>query len=228
MLPNTVLETSHDARISVDGLQKLAIAVLASSLLEPGTSVVLDVGTTTETFAKYIAGNSEISGLTIVTNGLQIASSLEGAMPRNEVFVTGGMLRPMQHSLVQTGVVEGIKRFRTSAAFIGVDGIHPDHGVTTTNLPEADIKEAMRSNTERAVLMAAASKLGEVASVKINSLGAFDTLITSEDADPALVSAFEDQGLEVLIAPNQLALDSQASDKALLGDLDLLNDRYSA
>lgn len=216
MLPNRVLETAHEARSSVDGVEKLAIALKAAEFLEPGTSVVLDVGTTTNALAEYIANTESVRGLTIVTNGLRIASALEPATPRNEVFVTGGMLRPIQHSLVQSGVVEGLQRFRTSVAFIGCDGIDPEHGVTTTNLPEADVKETMRRLTDRSVLLAAGSKLGEVASVKINDISAFDTLITSEDADGHLIESLEELGLEVLVAPRQLALDAMASERELI------------
>ena len=211
MLATKVLETTHEARSTVDGLQKLAMAAKALTLIEPGTSVVLDVGTSTFALAELIAKDQTLTGLTLVTNGLRIASALEGALPRNEVFVTGGMLRVMQHSLVQSGVAEGLSRFRSSIAFIGCDGIHPDHGVTTTNLPEADVKEAMRINSDRAVLLAAGSKLGEVGSVRVNGVSAFDTLITSEDADPVIVAELQELGLEVLIAEQQLAFDVLAS-----------------
>lgn len=210
MLPNRVYETAHEERSSVDGLQKLAIAIKAATLLEPGTSVSMDVGTTTSALAEYIASEPKISGITFVTNGIKIASELEAATPRNEVYVTGGMLRSIQHSLVYSGVSEGLQRFRTSVAFIGCDGIDAEHGVTTTNIPEADVKEAMRKFTDRAVLLAAGSKLGEVASVKVNDVSAFDTLITSEDADPQLVESLEAQGLEVLIAPRRLAVEAIA------------------
>lgn len=211
MLASKVLETTHEARASVDGLQKLAIAKRALSLIEPGTSIVLDVGTSTNALAELISRDSNLTGLTIVTNGLRIAGVLEGALPRNEVFVTGGMLRPMQHSLVQTGVTEALKRFRSSLAFIGCDGLHPEHGVTTTNLPEADVKESMRVNSDRSVLLAAGSKLGEVGSVRINGVSAFDTLITSYDADPAYVQQLQELGIEVLVAEKQLAVDALAS-----------------
>lgn len=211
MLASKVLETTHEARASVDGLQKLAIAKRALSLIEPGTSIVLDVGTSTNALAELISRDSNLTGLTIVTNGLRIAGVLEGALPRNEVFVTGGMLRPMQHSLVQTGVTEALKRFRSSLAFIGCDGLHPEHGVTTTNLPEADVKESMRVNSDRSVLLAAGSKLGEVGSVRINGVSAFDTLITSYDADPAYVQQLQELGIEVLVAEKQLAVDALAA-----------------
>ena len=115
--------------------------------------------------------------------------------------MTGGVLRPMQHSLVQSGVIEGLRRFHADLAFIGCDGVDPVHGVTTTNLPEADIKEEMRRLSDRSVLLAAGSKLGEVASVLVNGVGEFDTLITSADADVEVLTRLKQLGLEVLVAP---------------------------
>jgi DeoR family transcriptional regulator of aga operon len=201
LVANRIPETAHEQRSEVDHYAKVAIANKAAELLGSQMTVVLDVGTSTFELAKQISSDSALHSMTIVTNGLQIALALEKAIPRNDVVVTGGLLRPIQHSLVHSGATEVIERFRSSYCFIGCDGIDPVGGATTTNLPEADLKEAMRKNADRSVLLAAGSKLGKIANVKINEISAFDTLITSEDADPKIIEALRAQGLEVIVAP---------------------------
>ncbi|MGI9616380.1 MAG: DeoR/GlpR family DNA-binding transcription regulator [Acidimicrobiales bacterium] len=198
-----LVETSPHIRRNVDGNEKALIASAAVALLEPGTSVLLDVGTTTFAVSERIAQDDELTDLTVVTNGLMIATALEPALPRISVQITGGAVRAMQHSLVNPGVTESLSRLRTNIAFIGCDAIHPKYGVTTTNFPEADIKEAMRKATDRSVLLAASSKLDEVAMVRVNDIAAFDTLVTAGKVDQHQVEALEDLGLEVVVAGHQ-------------------------
>jgi len=195
-----LVETSHDYRGSLDSAEKRLIALAAVSLLEPASNIILDVGTTTLAIAEEIVADTSIEGLTIITNGLPIAAALEAAVPRVSVYLTGGALRPLQHSLVNPGVTESLERVHASIAFIGADAIHPVNGMTTTNFPEADVKEAMRRATERSVLVAAASKIGEVAMVNVNEVRAFDTLITAGDVSAAQIGELEASGLEVFVA----------------------------
>jgi DeoR family transcriptional regulator of aga operon len=79
---------------------KARIATAAVDLLEPGMSVLLDVGTTAAAVAREMLRRDALRDLTVITSGLSIALLLEAAIPRLRVVVTGGTLRPLQHSLV--------------------------------------------------------------------------------------------------------------------------------
>lgn len=204
VIARPLVETSHDARAGVDAVEKAAIARTAVGLLEPGMSIVLDVGTTTLAIADRIATDLAVTDLTVITNGLLIAMRLEAAAPRVEVHLTGGTLRPMQHSLVGTRVVEALSELRVNISFIGCDGIHASRGVTTTNFPEADIKEAMRVCSERSVLVAATGKLDEVAMVRINDISAFDSLIVDDGLDEVKADELDALGIEVVTAESAL------------------------
>ena len=198
--PTLVVETRHDARKNVDRSAKRWMAVTARQMIEPGMTVVLDVGTSTQALAELLADDETISGITVVTNGLRIATTLEACLHRMEVFLTGGSLRAMQHSLVNPGVSETLDRVNPSIAFIGCDGVHHEHGITTTNFPEADVKERMREASDQAVLLAAGSKVGEVATIKVNDAQAFDTLVTTVDSDAATIDQLDALGLEIRMA----------------------------
>lgn len=195
-----VVETRHDARRSVDPAAKRAMARAARGLIEPGMVVILDVGTSTLALAELLATDASLADVTVVTNGLRIAAALEPALPRLEVYLTGGSLRAMQHSLVNPGVSDHLSLLNASLAFIGCDGIHPERGVTTTNYPEADVKESMRRACQRSVLLAAAPKIGEVAMVKVNEVAAFDTVITTGSVERSLSESLVELGLELLVA----------------------------
>jgi DeoR family transcriptional regulator of aga operon len=180
--------------------QKRAIARLAAATIQPGDTIVLDVGTTTTALAQALAARRDLEDVTIFTSSLTIALALEVAEPRLTVVVTGGTLRKKQHSLVEplAGLVLGT--INASTAFIGCNGIDVERGVTNVNLPETEIKRLILGASQRRVVCADSSKLGQVALAHVCDLDDIDTLITDDRADPELVAALRDTGLEVVLA----------------------------
>lgn len=178
---------------------KRVIGRRAASLVQSGQCVVLDVGTTTTQIAQALLDRVDLTGVTIVTNGLTIALTLERAVPRFTVIVTGGTLRPLQHSLVNplaTTVLEGIT---ADVAFIGCTGVDVRHGVTNVNLPETDLKRLMARTARRSFVVADGGKIGEAHLGVIGPLDSFDGLITA-GADTSNVDALRAAGLAVLEA----------------------------
>ncbi|MGZ4316271.1 MAG: DeoR/GlpR family DNA-binding transcription regulator [Gaiellaceae bacterium] len=181
-------EVSYEQRGDAYAPEKALIAQLAVSLLAKGDTLLLDVGTTTMAIAREIVARTDLEDLTVVTNGLNIASSLELAIPRVQVLVTGGSLRSIQHSLVgpMAGLV--LHKLRASIAFIGADGIHPEHGISTTNAPEADMKQRLLESSRRRVVVADSSKLTREALVRVCDLADVDLILTAGDIDPSTLS----------------------------------------
>ena len=142
----------------------------------------------------------ELEGVTVITNGLTIALELERAIPRFDVVVTGGTLRPLQHSLVEPLAAVLLERLHADLAFIGCTGVDPSGGITNVNLPEADLKRVMVGSAERAVVVADGSKLGRTHLGRIAALDEVAELITGESAPPESVAALRKAGLPVVVA----------------------------
>lgn len=181
--------------------EKHAIARAAAALVESGDSLVLDAGTTTTAVAHALAARDDLADVTVFTTSLTIALALESASPRLTVVVTGGTLRPKQHSLVEplAGLVLDAIHVRT--AFLGCSGVDVDRGVTNVNLPESEVKKRLIARSEQRVVCADGSKLGQVALAHVCGLDEVDRLITDERADPDLVAALRESGLTVTLAP---------------------------
>jgi DeoR family transcriptional regulator, aga operon transcriptional repressor len=180
--------------------QKRAIARLAASTVQPGDTIVLDVGTTTTALAQALAARRDLEDVTIFTSSLTIALALEVAEPRLTVVVTGGTLRKKQHSLVEPLAGLVLDTINASTAFIGCNGVDVERGVTNVNLPETEIKRLILRASQRRVVCADSSKLGQVALAHVCDLDEVDTLITDDRADPDLVAALRETGLEVVLA----------------------------
>jgi DeoR family transcriptional regulator, aga operon transcriptional repressor len=167
---------------------KARIAAAAADLLEPGMSVFLDVGTTAAAFARELLRRDGLHDLTVVTSGLSIALLLEPAVPRLSVVVTGGTLRPLQHSLVAPLADQVLSRVHADLALIGCNGVDAEAGVTNINLPEAEVKAAMIGAAARTVVIADGSKIGRVQLGFVAHAAAVDVLITDPTAPGAALA----------------------------------------
>lgn len=136
----------------------------------------------------------------VVTSGLKVALTLEPAWPRISVVVTGGTLRRLQHSLVNPLATLILERLNASLAFIGCNGVDPRGGVTNINLPEAEVKRTMLLSARRPIVVADATKLGEIEVAKVCDLAEISMLVTDRSADPTLVAEITAAGCEVELA----------------------------
>lgn len=190
------VERSFEEVESVGAEAKYAIGVRAAALVRSGQCVVLDVGTTATQIAEALLERLDLIGVTIVTNSLTIALALEHAVPRFTVIVTGGTLRPLQHSLVNPLAMTVLEGITADLAFIGCTGIDVRHGVTNVNLPETDLKRLMAKTARRSFVVADGSKMGKAHLGVIGPLDAFDGLVTA-GAEPDAVAALRAAGLAV-------------------------------
>ncbi len=193
-------ESSFEESLEASAHDKQAIGRLAASLVSSGQSILLDVGTTTLAVAQALKERTDLEDLVVITNGLHIALELESEIPRFTVIVTGGALRPLQHSLVQPLARAVLDQVHADVAILGCNGVDVAHGVTNVNLPEAEVKQLMVAAAKRVVVVADASKLGRVSLGTIASLDRVDLILTSDGADPALVADLSAAGVEVLTA----------------------------
>ena len=101
-MPPSVLRAEQPFEVAAKDLasEKSAIGRDAASLVADGDAVLIDVGTTTTAIARAPVARGDLREVSVFTNGLTVALELEAAFPRITVGVTGGTLRPMQHSLV--------------------------------------------------------------------------------------------------------------------------------
>lgn len=180
--------------------QKRAIGRAAAQLVQSGQTVVLDVGTTTTAIADALLERSDLAGVTVVTSALNIALALERGIPRFTVIVSGGTLRPLQHSLVDPLAGTVLEQIHADLCFVGCSGIDPATGITNVNLPEADVKRRMLTASERSIVVADGSKLGVSYQSRVAPLAAVGAILTDADADAVQIARLESAGATVLLA----------------------------
>ncbi|MFU8946123.1 DeoR/GlpR family DNA-binding transcription regulator [Mycetocola zhadangensis] len=195
-----VPEASFEKSLEASALAKRAIGSHAAALVSSGQSILLDVGTTALAVAQALAAREDLEDLVIITNGLNIALELEAQIPRFTIIVTGGALRPLQHSLVHPLARTVLDQVHADIAFIGCNGVDSVAGVTNVNLPEAEVKQLMVGSADRVVVLADATKLGQVSLGAVCGIEAIDVLVTSDGADATVLADLTAAGIEVVTA----------------------------
>jgi DeoR family fructose operon transcriptional repressor len=193
----TLVEPGLGERHGTRSEAKRAIAAAALDLL-PGSegSVALDGGTTTAALAELLPGDRR---LLAVTSSVPIAARL-AASPGISLHVLGGRVRGVTQCAVGESTVRALGDLRVDVAFLGTNGISPQHGFTTPDDAEAAVKRAMVRAGQRVVVLADSSKLDREHLVRFAAPEDVDVLVTDAQADPETVAEIEKTGVEVVLA----------------------------
>jgi len=191
---NGFREHSLEETSTANRAEKLAIGAHAAAMVESGQTIIIDVGSTTTEMAKALS--PELARVVVITNGLNIALILE-SLPGVSVIVTGGTLRPLQHSLVAPMGTLLLDQLRADVAFLGCNGVDPDRGFTNSNIAEAEIKQAMVRSASKTVILADHEKIGTVASAFVTDISGADLLITDDGADDTVLGEIRRDGLAI-------------------------------
>jgi len=90
--------------------------------------------------------------------------------------------------------------------FLGVHGVHPEAGLTTPHVEEAETNGCLIEASQSVVVVADHTKLGVVALAKIAPLSNVDVLVTDEGADAEILREIELAGVRVIVAASSGAV----------------------
>lgn len=159
-------------------------------------SLLLDSGTTTEEVALSLLDRS---GLTVMTNGLNIASALAGS-DGIELLVTGGTLRKKSMSFYGRQAEESLGFLHFDTLVLGADGVDLQVGITTHFEQEASLNRVMCDVASKVILVADSSKFGRRSSHVICGYKGIDAVVTDSGIPNELANEFSASGIKVHIA----------------------------
>ncbi|MED2255753.1 DeoR/GlpR family DNA-binding transcription regulator [Brevibacillus parabrevis] len=192
------VERSFTEKLAERSEEKLAIAHQALSHIQPGDTIMIGAGTTTMELAKLLRGMND---LTVVTNAVNIAMELN-SQGKHHVILIGGEMRHKSFALVGSVAAENLRNLSVFKCFIGADGIHPEHGLTTLNLAEAQINQVMMERARKVYVLVDYSKFGETHLAKFAGVSDVDRIITDGAARP-FVERYVELGINLELASPQ-------------------------
>ncbi|THJ50164.1 DeoR/GlpR transcriptional regulator [Burkholderia sp. LS-044] len=162
---------------------KLAIARAAARLVTGSQTLFIDAGTTTTLLAEELA---KLSGLTIVTNSIDVALKMRSSDPgqaRNETILLGGMIGTRAAATVGDGTVAEIFRYRADLALLSPVGVDAVRGATNYDRMETEVARAMVSNAADVAILADFSKLGTNSRISFCDPARIGALVTDAKAE---------------------------------------------
>jgi DeoR family transcriptional regulator of aga operon len=174
--------------------QKLRIAAAAVRMIRPGQVIILDSGTTTTAIAR---GCRHLRGLTVITNGTNIAAEL--ADSQADVILTGGSLRRSSFSLVGPLAEESLSKLSADILFLAVDGFDVSYGLTTPNQLEARVNRAMSEAAKRTIVVCDSSKFGRRSLSLIMPISSVRETVTDRGISKNDLKVLRESGIDVTV-----------------------------
>jgi DeoR family fructose operon transcriptional repressor len=197
------VDRAVDVRLNLQEAEKEKIATLALSLVEDGSTIMINGGTTTLALARKLHNHRD---LTVATNNLLVPPALSTTAIR-DLYVFGGAVRLTTQATigpVSLRVAGGTELdIRCDLALIGVGAISVDAGYSTSNVGEAIMMRDMMSRAARVAILADSSKFGRRLFAKVADLGSADYLVTDSSPAPDLLDTLTENGVEVITPENQ-------------------------
>lgn len=196
-LPKTSAEPHFTQKQRLNPEEKKTIAREALPFIEDGHTIAFSAGTTTWQVANALPQGEE--DFTFITNSTNVALTLQ-EKGWGQIVLSGGSFRTPSDALVGPFAERTLKTLNADVLFLGVHGIHPDAGLTTPNVAEAETNRCLVDAAQRVVVVADHTKLGVIALAKIAPLSRVDVLVTDEKADAEVLREIELAGVRVISA----------------------------
>lgn len=192
-------DTQLDDRTRLRPHEKDTIARLAAGLVDDGSVLLINGGTTTLALASHLSERRE---LIIATNSLVIPTSINPESCR-DVYMIGGHVRlsgrvaigPVSFSSSNGG---GQVAVQADLALLGVGAVDAEGGFSTTNLAEAMMIAQMAQQSRKVAILADSSKFNSRLFATIGPLSLADYLITDAMPPAPLLTALHEHEVNVI------------------------------
>lgn len=174
---------------------KKLIAKRAVDLCKDGESIIINGGSSTYMMGEYLCNLQ----LNILTNSFVLANYITENSD-NQVSLPGGEIYRDQGIILSSYESDTTENYRATMMFMGTPGIGK-FGVMESDPLLIRSEQKLKKQTEKLVILADSTKLGQHSNFIFCPLSEVDILITDSNADKKQIKDFESQGIEVIIVP---------------------------
>ncbi|MDD3337374.1 MAG: DeoR/GlpR family DNA-binding transcription regulator [Lachnospiraceae bacterium] len=193
----TAFEQSQKSKENESVKEKKLIAERAYEEIKDNETMILDAGTTTQELAKKIKSGPK-TNLTVITNAFNIANELLGCEKVELIFV-GGTVRAQILSCVGMFAEEALKNIHVDRAFLGVNNLSAEHGLTTPNMQECKVKKCMLDAARKKYVLADSSKFKTSSLYCISDFKELNLIITDNGVEESYRKKINERGGHIAV-----------------------------
>jgi DeoR/GlpR family transcriptional regulator of sugar metabolism len=192
-------EPAFEVRERLQREEKERIGATAAALVVDGESIALDASTTAFAMARHLKARGGWVHLTVITNGLRIATELAGHRGIT-VAMPGGFVRWEALSVV--GPLGGglLERVNIQKAFMGAAGYTLETGLSDATEEEAQIKRLIVAAASEVVALIDHTKWGRSAFATFCATDRLTAVVTDEGAPTDIADELRRRRIAVHIA----------------------------
>ncbi|HDV7285041.1 HTH-type transcriptional regulator UlaR [Mannheimia glucosida] len=180
-------------KITNNAQEKRRIAEAAGRLCKDGESLILTCGSTMEMLGEVLCGRK----LQIITNYLPLANQLIAGC-HDDVVIMGGQYN--KHKKVMLSLnIQNEMTYAATTMFTSGKGLTSE-GLFKTDMIIANAEQQMAKHAERYVVLLDSTKLGKKVGMLFKEFDKIDLLITGKEADPTIIQALRNKGLDIILA----------------------------
>ena len=187
---------SYEARRLLAPESKRAIGLRAAQLIPDQSSLLINIGTTTEQVALALQDHR---GLLVITNNINAVEIMKG-FSGVELIIAGGQVRRSDGGIVGEAAVDFINQFKVDYAVIGVSAIDEDGSLLDYDFREVRVAQAILANARQVILVTDLLKLQRNAPVRLGHISQIDTIVVDAELPEQLAAICREHGVEVVVA----------------------------
>ena len=193
-------ERAFEVRERLQRTEKERIGATAAGLVIDGESIALDASTTALAMARSLKARGSWVHLTVITNGLRIASELAGHHGIT-VAMPGGFVRSEALSVVGPLGSGLLERVNIQKAFMGAAGFTLETGLSDATDEEAQIKRLIVGSAREVVALIDHTKWGRSAFATFCPTDRLTAVVTDVEAPVAMANALRERHVVVHVTP---------------------------
>ncbi len=187
---------SYEARRLLAPASKKAIGAKAAELISDNSSLLINIGTTTEQVAHSFRNHR---GLLVITNNINAVDIMKNFLGI-ELIIAGGQVRRSDGGIVGVAAVDFINQFKVDYAVIGVSAIDEDGSLLDFDFREVRVAQAIIENARQVILVADKMKMERTAPIRIGHISQINTIVSDAELPKKLKEICSTSGVDMVEA----------------------------
>jgi len=176
--------------------EKGRIGKKAQDFVEDNATIIIDGGSTNESFARNL---NLKTNLKIITHALNVAWILS-KNENHELFVPGGILNRLTMTFTGREVEKIYEELNADTLFVSASGISLEKGLTDPTWLDTSIKKAMLRSSKKVILLIDSHKFELISARTFASIAEVDFIITDQNLDKKIEDHYLSAGVNLILA----------------------------
>ncbi len=185
---------SYEGRRLLAPESKKEIGKMTATLIPDNSSLLINIGTTTEQVAHALKDHR---GLLVISNNVNAVAIMKDFLGI-ELIIAGGQVRRSDGGIIGVAAVDFINQFKVDYAVIGVSAIDEDGSLLDYDFREVRVAQTIIKNARHVILVADRMKLERNAPIRIGHISHINTIVMDGELPEKLQATCREHGVHTV------------------------------